>query len=76
MRLPDVARLCPRRRYIVCKGKRADSSSVCEYMFKVNEKLAEFSGVLSDDDVTSVVPTDVIKSDDAFFEYIYNSNNM
>ena len=45
-------------------------------MFKVNEKLAEFSGVLSDDDVISVVPTDVIKSDDAFFEYIYNSNNM
>ena len=63
-------------RYIVCKGKRSDCDSICEYLFKVNEKLQEMSGVLVDDDVTSVVPINVIGSDTAFFDYVYRSNNM
>ena len=63
-------------RYIVCKGKRADCTPIMKYMFSVNEQLGRFSGALCDDDVTHVVPNDVLKSDETFYEYIYNSNNV
>ena len=62
-------------RYIVCKGKRADCKPIEDYMFHVNEQLEQFASVTCDDDVTHVVPTDLLKADEMFYEYICRSNN-
>lgn len=45
-------------------------------MFEVNEILEKFSTSDCDDDVIQVVPLDVLKSDEEFYDYIVQSNDM
>ena len=63
-------------RYIVCKWKREDATSVEQYMWHINKQLDAFSGALCDDDVTSIVPLELMEGDKEFFNYIYESNNV
>ena len=61
-------------RYIVCKWKRAETETVHDYMFEVNERFEQIWGATSEKDITQIVPLDVIQSDEKFFNYIYESN--
>lgn len=45
-------------------------------MFEVNETLEKYSGDSCNEDVNEIVPLELLKNDDDFYEYIVNSNNM
>ena len=61
-------------RYIVCKNLRENAGAVHDYMYQVNVELNKF-GVLDSQDVSEVVPLDIIKADSTFYSYICESNN-
>jgi len=63
-------------RYIICQGKRSDSEPIQQYLFSLNERMCHiWPGVsCSNIDVEEVVPYDVMRQDEPFFQYIYDSN--
>ena len=61
-------------RYIVCKGFRANSQPVIDYMKAINRDLLVYSSSVSEMDVNHIVPLEMLQDDDAFFAYMYNSN--
>ena len=61
-------------RYIVCKGFRANSQPVIDYMKAINRDLLVYSSSVSEMDVNHVVPLEMLQDDAAFFAYMYNSN--
>ena len=61
-------------RYIICEGLRPDFTPVLAYMKYLNAKLQQFSDQRSKTDIREVVPLHIIKQDEQFFNYIYNSN--
>jgi len=63
-------------RYIICQGKRSDSEPIQRYLFSLNERMCQiWPGVsLSNIDIQEVVPYDVLRQDNPFFQYIYDSN--
>ncbi|XP_066934047.1 cap-specific mRNA (nucleoside-2'-O-)-methyltransferase 1-like [Clytia hemisphaerica] len=70
---PVTSRPANSERYIVCQKYRKDVSSIHDYMFELNCKINRLKG--SNIDIGEVVPVDIIKDDEPFFQYIYNSNN-
>lgn len=62
-------------RYIICKWLKENTKDICDYMFEVNGILEKYSSTC-DKDVNEVVPLDVLKEDEEFYEYIVNSNNV
>lgn len=73
---PVTSRPANSERYIVCQGARETVKDlVHDYLFEVNETLNETFRVDEiDDDVVSLVPLEIMKQDEAFFDYIYQSN--
>lgn len=59
-------------RYVVCKGLKLGIDDVREYLFMVNIRLNQLRN--SDVDVNLVVPLNVIKDDQDFYDYIVQSN--
>lgn len=45
-------------------------------MHEVNETLDKYSGDTCDTDVNEVVPLELLKNDEDFYDYIINSNTM
>lgn len=71
---PVTSRPANSERYIVCKKYRStEVSAIHEYLFELNMKLNKLKG--SDVDIGEVVPVDIIKDDEPFFQYMCNSNN-
>jgi cap1 methyltransferase len=73
---PVTSRPANSERYIICKGAIADVKDlVHDYLFSVNETLSKtFRNQNNDEDVVTVVPTEIIKDDLTFYDYIFNSN--
>jgi hypothetical protein len=64
-------------RYIICKGLREDvRDKVREYMYDINALQNRYAVDSEDNDVESIVPMSVLKGNEAFYEYIRNSNNQ
>lgn len=57
---------------MVCKGLKLGTDDVREYLFMVNIRLNQLRN--SDVDVNLVVPLNVIKDDQDFYDYIVQSN--
>lgn len=78
---PNTSRPANSERYIICKGKRRNTSPIYLYLRQVNVRLNEFGMTIlgeaaSDTDIVEVVPVDILRQDDAFFKYICESNNV
>ncbi|XP_004536753.1 cap-specific mRNA (nucleoside-2'-O-)-methyltransferase 1 isoform X1 [Ceratitis capitata] len=67
---PNSSRPANSERYLVCKWKKPNTDSICKYLDHVNDILNE-----SNDDVLEIVKRENIVSDQAFLDYIVNSNN-
>ena len=59
-------------RYVICKGLKLGIDDVRDYLFTVNIRLNQLRN--SDVDVNLVVPLNVIKGDQDFYDYIVQSN--
>ncbi|XP_077566986.1 cap-specific mRNA (nucleoside-2'-O-)-methyltransferase 1 [Stigmatopora nigra] len=69
---PVTSRPANSERYVVCRSLKPGSDAVREYMFRVNLKLKQLRD--SNQDVTDVVPMDIIKEDTDFYRFMVNSN--
>ena len=72
---PNTSRPANSERYIICKGKRADSKNIKDYMYEINCRLNRLGFSLlgttrSEIDVVEIVPLDVIFGDTEFVEYM------
>ncbi|KAF0313372.1 Cap-specific mRNA (nucleoside-2'-O-)-methyltransferase 1 [Amphibalanus amphitrite] len=72
---PNTSRPANSERFIICKWRRPDTDDIREYMDRINQRLEQL-GSVSAEDVTSVVPLNVLKEDTAFCDYITESNNV
>ncbi|KAJ8309113.1 hypothetical protein KUTeg_013987 [Tegillarca granosa] len=72
---PVTSRPANSERYIVCRNMKSDIESVRQYMHEINVDLNKYMSSTSLEDVTDVVPLDVIQNDKDFFTYMYDSNN-
>lgn len=63
-------------RYIICKWKRDDTQDVEQYLHRVNYRLEELSRLGCKNDVTHIVPLELIKANQEFYNYIFDSNNI
>ena len=77
---PNTSRPANSERYIICKGKRQDSKPIADYLLEINCRLNEIGfttlgGTESEIDINHIVPLEVIMNDNAFFNYIRDSND-
>ncbi len=64
-------------RYIICKGLRGDTRDIVRaYMYEINGMLNKFGVDSEPNDVQSIVPMNILKENEKFYEYIRNSNNQ
>ncbi|KAM4040522.1 LOW QUALITY PROTEIN: cap-specific mRNA (nucleoside-2'-O-)-methyltransferase 1 [Anomaloglossus baeobatrachus] len=59
-------------RYVVCRGLKVGSEDVRNYLFTVNLRLNQLRN--SEQDVTLVVPLEVLRGDRQFYDYMVRSN--
>ncbi|XP_069092416.1 cap-specific mRNA (nucleoside-2'-O-)-methyltransferase 1 isoform X1 [Pleurodeles waltl] len=69
---PVTSRPANSERYVVCRGLKAGTDDVREYLFAVNIKLNHLRN--SEQDVNQVVPLKVLKGDSDFSDYMTRSN--
>ncbi|CAL1265972.1 unnamed protein product [Larinioides sclopetarius] len=72
---PNTSRPANSERYIICKWLKEDIKDIADYMFEVNEKLGKYSSTTSDADIVEVVPLEVLKENEEFYDYIVTSND-
>lgn len=72
---PVTSRPANSERYIVCYSLKSDDivSIICQYMRSINEELDRLEKV--NQTVLEVVPFEIMKQDEKFFEYIKKSND-
>lgn len=72
---PVTSRPANSERYIVCESAGPLKDTVFKYMLAVNRTLNKtFRDESIKDDVVSIVPLNVLKEDEGFFNYIVKSN--
>ncbi|XP_038104568.1 cap-specific mRNA (nucleoside-2'-O-)-methyltransferase 1 [Culex quinquefasciatus] len=69
---PNTSRPANSERYLVCKWKNPGTDAIQRHLFEVNEFLFNKK---DQKDILELVPFDVLKEDEAFFRYVYDSNN-
>lgn len=70
---PNTSRPANSERYLVCKWKKANTDTIYRHLFDINEVM--FKNPNDNKDFLELVPYDVLKGDEKFFNYIYESNN-
>lgn len=70
---PNTSRPANSERYLVCKWKKAATGTIYRHLFEINEVMYKFSDPAKD--FLELVPYSVIQKDEAFFNYICESNN-
>lgn len=73
---PNTSRPANSERYLVCKWKKPHTDAIRQYLFNANVRL--FGGgnrTEETSDVNELVPFEVIRGDETFFNYICDSNN-
>ncbi len=64
-------------RYIICKGLRGDIRDIVRaYMYEINALQNKYGVESEQIDVQSIVPMNILKENEKFYEYIRNSNNQ
>ncbi|KAK3708214.1 hypothetical protein RRG08_023623 [Elysia crispata] len=71
---PVTSRPANSERYIVCKGLKPNKKSVQHYMHFINVDLNKYMSAVSTEDVTDVVPLEILLDDKPFFDYVLQSN--
>ncbi|XP_002738079.1 cap-specific mRNA (nucleoside-2'-O-)-methyltransferase 1-like [Saccoglossus kowalevskii] len=69
---PVTSRPANSERYVVCQGLRSDTKPIHDYLFEVNIHLNKLEN--TNQDITDVVPLEMIKEDRNFFEYVTKSH--
>ncbi|XP_059697369.1 cap-specific mRNA (nucleoside-2'-O-)-methyltransferase 1 [Haemorhous mexicanus] len=69
---PVTSRPANSERYVVCKGLKSGIEDVRDYLFTVNIRLNQLRN--SDVDVNLIVPLNVIKDNQDFYNYVVQSN--
>lgn len=72
---PNTSRPANSERYIICKWKRDDAQDVEAYFSKINLLLNDSSLVSDAMDILQIVPLSILKGNNDFFEYLFESNN-
>lgn len=70
---PNTSRPANSERYLVCKWKKANTDTIYRHLLDVNRTM--FTNRGSGTDFLELVPLKVLKNDETFFNYIYESNN-
>lgn len=70
---PNTSRPANSERYLVCKWKKAHTDTIRKFLFEVNRAMWENQD--SSADTMELVPYDILKQDEKFFNYIVDSNN-
>lgn len=78
---PNTSRPANSERYIICKHKRNDCQPIADYMCEINKRLNELGftqlGMAkSRSDVTDTVPLEIMRDDQGFWDYMYQSNEQ
>lgn len=73
---PNSSRPANSERYLICKGKKADTEDVIHYLFDANVKLSQISKQEKDNDVTQLVPLSELEADESFMKYLRESNDI
>lgn len=64
-------------RYIICKSLRGDIRDIVRaYMYEINGLLNKYQPNSEQMDVISIVPMNILKENEKFYEYIRESNNQ
>lgn len=71
---PVTSRPANSERYIVCKWRKEDVTTIRDYMFDINSDMHKIKNK-SYEDILEVVPLSILKGNQVFFNYIVNSNN-
>ncbi|NP_001123814.1 cap-specific mRNA (nucleoside-2'-O-)-methyltransferase 1 [Xenopus tropicalis] len=69
---PLTSRPANSERYVVCRGLKEGIDDVRNYLFTVNRRLNHLRD--SDQDVSLVVPMEVLRGDRQFYDYMVRSN--
>ncbi|XP_011311453.1 cap-specific mRNA (nucleoside-2'-O-)-methyltransferase 1 [Fopius arisanus] len=69
---PNTSRPANSERYLICQGRKNDVNDVISYLEEANEILLRGD---KDDDVTELVPLELLQDADEFYKYIFTSNN-
>ncbi|CAF1175347.1 unnamed protein product [Didymodactylos carnosus] len=73
---PVSSRPANSERYIICKGLRESVRDIVRvYMYEINSKQCKHRNDTEPNDIQSIVPLDIIKSNHEFCNYIIASNN-
>lgn len=70
---PNTSRPASSERYLVCKWKKANTDTIQRHFFEINKAMWDHPN--TETDVLELVPMHVLKADEKFFNYIYESNN-
>ncbi|CAF2931903.1 unnamed protein product [Rotaria sp. Silwood2] len=74
---PVTSRPANSERYIICKSLRGDIRDIVRtYMYEINALLNQHQADTEHNDVQSIVPMNILKENEKFYEYIRNSNNQ
>ncbi|CAF0789150.1 unnamed protein product [Didymodactylos carnosus] len=73
---PVSSRPANSERYIICKGLREDVCHIVRtYMYEINVIQCKHRSDTEQNDVQTIVPLHIIKSNKSFYDYIVASNN-
>lgn len=71
---PNSSRPANSERYLICKGKKADTEEVMRYLFDANVTMSQLSKQ-EEEDVTQLVPLSELEADETFIKYLRESND-
>lgn len=71
---PNTSRPNSSERYLICKWKRPNTDVVRDHLMEANRRMFERTAT-SENDVLELVPLEVLKKDQNFFDFFCNSNN-
>lgn len=77
---PNTSRPANSERYLVCKWKKQDVSGIIKYLATCHDIFwkwtCHYDGDNRKEDITELVPLEVLKKNKEFLEYIVRSNSM
>ncbi|XP_032689356.1 cap-specific mRNA (nucleoside-2'-O-)-methyltransferase 1 isoform X2 [Odontomachus brunneus] len=71
---PNSSRPANSERYLICKGKKADTEVVMSYLMDTNAVMSQLSKK-DENDVTHLVPLSELEADETFIKYLRESND-
>lgn len=70
---PNTSRPANSERYLICKNKLPNTDTIRRHLFDINQEMWNVPN--SDADTLELVPVEILREDQSFFNYIVESNN-